>query len=40
MLFLSRTMRDPPKITDVQGKVVPVEVLPPESASRVRISPT
>jgi hypothetical protein len=31
MLFLSRTMREPPKLSDEPGKVIPVEVLPPES---------
>ena len=30
MLCFNRTMRDPPKISDVPGKVVQVEVLPPE----------
>jgi hypothetical protein len=31
MIFISRTMSEPPKISDVPAKVVPVEVLPPEA---------
>jgi hypothetical protein len=30
MIFISRTMSEPPKLSDVPAKVVPVEVLPPE----------
>jgi hypothetical protein len=30
MIFISRTMSEPPKISDVPAKVAPVEVLPPE----------
>jgi hypothetical protein len=37
MICISRPMREPPKMSDVQGKVVPVEVLPPEHA---RTAPT
>jgi len=30
MICISRTMREPPKISDAPAKVVPFEVLPPE----------
>jgi hypothetical protein len=38
MICLSRTMREPPKISEAPAKVVPLEVLPPEPPRTVPLA--